>query len=403
MVELCSYTIFFGYISTAKQSANCTTVAALDIFHWIGISELLTMIDLRLAQQFLQENAAKRVILIPHPDADGLAGAAILWRSLCGERLVVCSEKGESIYSTPFRSRLCEAAPDAVVVIDQGSRECSVLPGVPTLTIDHHYPSGIPQGVYLNSYPGEPSANAALLCYHLVGCPENLLWLAAVGIIGDYTAAAVFPELQTASHRFNNTALQEVVSLVNAARRSSRHDWQTAFTTLLEADDPRQIADGELPQVSMLHADREEVKHELQRARKAHPFLADPWAVIPFSSPCLIHSLVTASWLNRLSDHFVIAANFGYRPGYVHYGIRSGRNADMIAKLRELAPEGLPGDWGYGRTATGGTMLQRDFLLLLTRMGFTPEQVMQLSHIAHHHAQAKACLLHEQDGVSRRA
>jgi len=339
--------------------------------------------ELTAGQAFLEQYRASRIALAPHPDADGLAGAALLYRWLTGERVVCCPAKGESIHTAQFADQLRQARPEALLVIDQGARVGALLPGVPTLTIDHHVPSGIPEGVFVTAYPDAPQLSAAEVCYRLIGEPDDWLWLAAVGHLGDYGVKEPSALLQRAKTRYTATALQETVALINAGRRSSRFDWQPALALLLTAEHPRQIARGLLPETAQLQEDRAEVNRELQRARRSRPFIAASWAVIPFASPCLVHALTAVSWVGRLKDLYVLAANFGYRPGYVHFSVRAAQPVDLPTALRDLAPEGLPGEFAHGHAAaTGGVVPRESFLLLLERMGFVAEQVMDIEHIA---------------------
>ena len=342
------------------------------------------MTDLQAGIRFLRAVAEQRVVIAPHPGPDGLAGAAIIWRTLRGDRQVLCPNKGEALHSADFLARLREKAPQALIVIDQGSRAEPILPGTPTLIVDHHVPIGLPQGVFVSSHTHHPRESTAQLCHQLVGTPDELLWLAAIGEIGDYGIRTSFPFTSEAIARYTQPALQETVSLLNAARRSSRFAWPTAFDVLVQAEDPREIADRELPGVQKLLGDREEVAREIERARKAHPFFADPWAIIPFSSPCLIHGPVAAMWTNRLKEHFVVSANFGYRPGYVHFSARSAAAIDLTDELLSLAPEGgIPGEWGRGQHGTvGGATTRQLFLLLLNHMGFTPQQTLEVDFAA---------------------
>jgi hypothetical protein len=339
------------------------------------------MINLASGLQFLTAYRERSVVIVPHPDVDGLAGAALIWCGLHGPRRICCPEKGGSIYSEDFRCQLLQAAPAAIIVIDQGAREGALAPDIPTMTVDHHTPAGIPEGVYVTSYPALPGASAAHLCYRLTGEVEDELWLAALGEISDHGIHAPCPLVEVAKARYSQYALLETVSLISAARSSSQHDWQTAFDVLLSAADPRQIAGHELPAVANLIADRDEVSRDLQRARRAHPFLADPWAVIPFSSPCRIHDTVACGSVYRLHAHYVVAANFGYQPGDVSFSIRAERPADLLAQLRAITPPSMPCAWTLGHHgATGGAISRQDFLLLLNHMGFTPPQTLEIVH-----------------------
>jgi single-stranded-DNA-specific exonuclease len=339
------------------------------------------MINLAPGRDFLTKYRERSVVIVPHPHVDGLAGAAMIWRGLQGPRQIICPEKGGSVYSEDFRSQLLQTAPDALIVIDQGAREGALAPRIPTMTVDHHTPSGIPEGVYITSYPALPGASAAHLCFQLNGEVEDELWLAALGEINDHGLHAPCSLVEVAKARYSQSALLETVSLISAASSSSRYDWQTAFDVLLNSADPRVIAGHELPAVEQLVADRDEISRDLQRARRAHPFLSDPWAVIPFSSPCLIHGAVASGAVHRLHAHFVLAANFAYQPGWVFFSIRSERPADLLAELQAITPPSMPHEWTIGHHgATGGALSRPDFRLLLNHMGFTPPQALEIVH-----------------------
>ena len=197
------------------------------------------MSDFDAAKAFWQRNREQRAVLAPYPDADGLAAAALLWRALGGEKEIICPPKGETIEADEMKTALQAAHPAALIVLDQGSRAGALLPGTPALTIDHHSPSGIPDGVYLTSFQhGGLSPSASLLCYRLLGEPADALWLAVVGLIGDYGINAPFAEMHEAAQRYSWLDLQDTVTLVNAARRSSHFDWLTAFHALATAQAP---------------------------------------------------------------------------------------------------------------------------------------------------------------------
>lgn len=336
------------------------------------------MINLTAGIEFLQQYRESAVVIAPHADVDGLAGAALIWRHLRGTRRLLCPEKGVSLFSEEFRAALRQAAPDAIIIIDQGSREGALAPGIPTLTIDHRVSSSIPDGVYVNSssLPGE---SASLLCYRLTGEIEEQRWLAAFGEIADHGMLATSSLVENVTTRYSRAALLEAISLISAARRGSRYNWQSAFDLLLAASDPMSIANHELPAVAQLVADREEISRATHRARRARPFLADPWAVIPFSSPCLIHGSVATASMHRLHEHYVVAANFGYRPGFVHVSIRTEQPADVLAEIIEITPANVSIAWSHGQHgAPVGSTSRKDFLVILNHMGFSPQQTMEI-------------------------
>ena len=70
-----------------------------------------------------------------------------------------------------------------------------------------------------------------------LGDQENLLWLAAIGLIGDMADEAGFPELAQAQGRWGKTALKDAVSLINAPRRTAAADpWPAARSARRAAD-----------------------------------------------------------------------------------------------------------------------------------------------------------------------
>ncbi len=92
-------------------------------------------------------DGARRPLVLGHFDADGLSAAAILARALeragrpADIRLV---GKGENPWSAALWDELAKRAPGGLVVADLGVREGEILPGVATVLIDHHVPTGTP-------------------------------------------------------------------------------------------------------------------------------------------------------------------------------------------------------------------------------------------------------------------
>ncbi|WP_220149814.1 hypothetical protein [Sphingomonas aracearum] len=168
-------------------------------------------------------DAGRPVLVVSHFDADGLAAAAVLVRALAAagrrvEPLVL--GKGETPWDAAVTERLRERAPGGVILADLGTRADPVLPGCATLVIDHHVPTGTPEGAITLSGNGlSPEPTTALLAWWAAGAlgdVGDLLWLAAIGLIGDMEEGRAFPELMQAQARWGKTALREAVVLVNA-------------------------------------------------------------------------------------------------------------------------------------------------------------------------------------------
>ncbi len=101
----------------------------------------------------LPDGRATRVQILCDSDADGLPAGALLVRTFraagFGEVSAEARRKGESAWGAEVLERLRGYAPGALVVADLGSRDGDLLPGVPTLLLDHHCPIGKPDGALL--------------------------------------------------------------------------------------------------------------------------------------------------------------------------------------------------------------------------------------------------------------
>ena len=331
-----------------------------------------------------------RLVVFCHFDADGLAAGAVAGRAL--PRLgftdvrVVPSGKGESAFGDPARARLTALRPDALVVTDLGVNAAGVLPGVPTLYVDHHQPTGAPEApaVVASGYGWDPVPNSSWLMWELLaplaeaaGAPaDDLLWVAAVGTVSDLGEKAPWPRLAEARKRYTAKWLKEAVSLVNAARRASAFDVGTALGLLMTADHPRAVSEDEGAGAARLRAYRAEVNAALAEARKQAPVFAvggSPWALVPAPSPCQIHPLIAQQWRGRLPKHAVMGANPRYVPDLVAFSCRTSRaELNLPALLRGAVDLGSwNAHFGNGHDqASGGHLPPAEFGRLLAALGF---------------------------------
>lgn len=320
-------------------------------------------------------------LILTHNDADGLSSGALLARAMGragpapGLRVL---GRGENPWSAAMAAELAGQSPAGLVVADLGLRDGAIRPDTPTVVIDHHVPTGAAGGAtVITGFGTEPTPTTSLLswwCAAGLGAADDLLWLAAIGIIGDLGDKAPFPELADARKRYGATALREAVSLLNAPRRAGLGDAGPALALLMKADGPKAVISGEHPETALLHAAREEVRQALEAGRRVPPKVRDPVALIRLHSPCQIHPLVAQSWKTRLKDKIVMAANTGYRPGWVHFAIRSATGQDLVAFLRDHRPAGADENYGNGhQQATGGALRPADWNAFIAGLGFGPE------------------------------
>lgn len=328
---------------------------------------------------------ARPVLVLSHHDADGLSAAAILARALeRGGRQVRVRllGRGENAWSPEMASELRAQDIGGLIVADLGTRAEPPLPGRATVLIDHHVPTGVPERALLVSGHGlHPTPTTSLLAWWCAGTVaevDDLLWLAAIGIIGDMEEASGFPELAAARGRWGITALRSAVSLLNAPRRASGGDAGPALALLLKADGPKAVLSGHFPETAVLQAAKAEVQDALAQGRRAAPRIRNNIALIRLHTACQIHPLIAQQWKGRLKDKVVIAANTGYRPGWVHFAARTGQGTDLIEFFRQHKPEGAdPINYGNGHAqASGGALQPAAWNAFVASLGFgTDEQV----------------------------
>ena len=320
---------------------------------------------------------AQPVWVLGHNDADGLSATALFARAFKAAGWAVRTRivgRGESPWSDAMRTELADEPAGGVVVTDLGVQPGLPRPGVPTVVVDHHIPGAPPPGAAVISGHGfDPIPTSSLLAYWCAGTladAEPWLWLAAVGLIGDMAEDAGFAEMADA-RRYGVTALRDTASLVNAPRRTASGDASAALALLMTADGPKAVTTGNGPETLALRAAKAEVKVELDAARRVAPRVRNGVALIRFSSPTQIHPLIAQQWRGRLKDNIVLAANTGYRPGWVHFAVRAADGRDLVAFLAEHRPPGADEMYGSGhKQATGGALRPADWNAFVTGLGF---------------------------------
>lgn len=334
-------------------------------------------------QGFLNHlNPANPTTILCHSDADGVAAGAILYRAL--QRLdfanltMLVTGKGANAYTPQTRERVADTKPAALFVLDLGCLQDPVVPGVPTCFIDHHRPLGVPpEGVLISSYTWRPIPNSALLvywlCAEIIPC-EDLLWIAAIGTLSDLGDKAPFSVIAQAKKVYKAKWLHEATSLVNAGRRSSSGDAETALRAILAAQHPREIVEGASPEARKLAEYRAEVTTALEEGKKAAPKFSSQVALVRVHSPCQIHPLIAQIWRTRLPKYIVLVGNEGYLPGYVAFSMRTATDVNLLDLLSGVEVDVAEGYFGYGHDqATGGVLPTASWNQLLQHLGFPRE------------------------------
>ena len=321
-------------------------------------------------------------LIISHSDADGIGAGAIMYKTL--ERLgfsdfsILITGKGQNAYTPQTKRQAADFAPERLFVLDLGCKEEPVVPGVPTLFVDHHRPYGVPpEGVLISSYHWDPIPNSSLLTFWLcraVTDVEDLDWVAAIGTLSDLGDKAPFDIVKEAKSKYKAKWLKEATALINAARRSSSGDASVALRAVLKASHPREIVEGLSPEARLLHEFREEAKAALEEAKKASPRFSGNVALVEISTPCYVHPLIAQIWRTRLPKYVVIVANYGYIPGYVAFSVRTAADINVLDFLGQVEVDVAEGYMGYGHDqASSGVIPVESWKVLLEKLGFAEE------------------------------
>lgn len=348
----------------------------------------------------LPNGRATRMQILCDSDADGLPAGALLLRALRAAGFAEVSaearRKGESAWGAEVLERLRGYAPGALIVADLGSRDGDLLPGVPTLLLDHHCPIGTPEGaLLLTAYgtgaeggDGKDVPTTGLLAFWcaraLVG--EELatpwLWLAGISLLSDLGDKAPFPELAEAKKGFGGGALRDATSLLNAPRRTATGNADAALRLLLKADGPKQVLSGEFAETAELLTAKMEVGSALAAARKLPPRfstrvkaeLGSDLVAIRIDTPCQVHPLVAMQWRSRFPKSVVFGVNTGYRPGWVHFSGRAPAGVNLLEFLARHRPDEADASYGLGHNqASGGALPVAVWNRWANEVGFGPE------------------------------
>jgi single-stranded-DNA-specific exonuclease len=327
------------------------------------------------------DRASGTIAVFSHTDADGLCAAEIVKRYLRRSSLPhrhLFPRRGEIAFGASTSRRLAGLDPDRICVVDLGVTDREMVRDKPAFFIDHHRPMGRPpRAGVLSSYGSDPALPTALLAYRSLGdaVGSSASWLAAVGTAADLGPGYVFEGGDLDTTGLRKTWVSEADILLNSAARSASYDIETPIRLLERASGIEDLTDPGSPEVSRLGHYRKEVNDEVARCRHEPPNFSWRVAVIAFSSRCRISGLIAETWRRSLKNYFVIAANFGYIEGKVHYAIRTELAASVIDLLESVKPPDRSDPVVQGHDHAAGGMLDLElWMTLADRLGFRPKR-----------------------------
>ena len=334
---------------------------------------------------------------MPDKDADGLSAGAILRNTLLLLGLskelihVHTLTKGNTVHSPEERIKMAACSPSYIFVLDQGSRPGPRLIDaevVAALVIDHHHatPNDFPQAAeYVTACNSPPVATSSLLTYEIckplhIEVSTQCAWLCIVGTHGDlgntFKWEAPFPDMRETLKKHTKKTLNDVVSLINAPRRTATYDVRSAWDALCDTPDPSTALKN-----PRLLAARAEVNAEVERCTHAAPQFSPDGkiAVFRIRSEAQVHPVIATRWAGHLQSknlEIVLVANQGYLPDKVNFSCRIPRCArardppvDIIQSLKAYASLPEPTDQADGSGDAPLEETQPERAPLLERLG----------------------------------
>ena len=311
-------------------------------------------------------------------DADGVT-AGVVWQRVlerAGFRVArLMPDRERNVWTESNRAKIAAVSPDFLWVLDLGCRDEKVLPGVPTVFLDHHRPEGtLPEDTLITGYGWPEVPNTSWMCYEIALGKvevEDMDWIAVIGTLSDLGEKAPWPLIADAKKKYTAKWLKEATALVNAPRRASQFDPEAAARALMGFDNPKDLCNSDAPDVQTLKDARAEVSAEMLIAKKAAPKFAGQAALIQIDSPCQIHPLIAQIWRGRLPKYHVICANTGYIPDRVNFSARSAKGLSVLDFLKSFELSEGDGHFGHGHDqASGGSLPPERWQELLGKMGF---------------------------------
>jgi len=219
--------------------------------------------------QILEElDNCNRPIFFFHDDTDGLCSFLLLYRYK-REGKGVCV-KSHPMVDSRFFKVVQEYEPDKIFILDLAVVQQEFVDefrSIPMIWVDHHMPLKLPHVKYFNPRVEntEDGTCVAELCYNVVReqRPQDL-WVAAVGIVGDWQLSSVtkefsgkYPDLLPSSidrpeRALFDSPLSRLIKIMNFILKGSTQEVMKCVKIFTRIESPYELLDGQTPQAKFI-------------------------------------------------------------------------------------------------------------------------------------------------------
>ena len=215
-----------------------------------------------------------------HDDADGLASFLLMYRYK-REGKGVCVKSHPKLDNRFFKI-VKEYCPDKIFVLDLAmiSEEFAQEFNIPIIWIDHHPVVKLNNIKYYNPRLKDPADNtcASQLCYGVV---DQDLWIAVLGIIGDWQVSKVtqefskkFPDLlppsiTTPEKALFDSPLSELIQMINFILKGTTQDVMKCVKIMTRIESPYELINKDTSRAKFLNKRYQKIRklyYELLKA-----------------------------------------------------------------------------------------------------------------------------------------
>jgi single-stranded DNA-specific DHH superfamily exonuclease len=322
---------------------------------------------------------AKRPLFFYDDDGDGLCSYLLCLRARSGDSQGYRVHASAAVTADLVR-KVDEVQPDLIVILDKPYLEQAFVDAVscPIIWLDHHEPQSLAgfggRVTYFNPRVADDADNRCTThwAWHALGREEDL-WLAAIGVIGDWQLtdvaqafSAAHPDLlgpvATAPQAMYEQPFGVLTRLVQFNLKGDSSDVRTAIKILARVETHTELLLHKTPRAKLLWKRYEKINREYERllvevrtSASDKPILLHVFGELAIS----LISELSNQLIHEYPDKIIFLARS--HNGEHKLSIRSASVPVAPAVKTALVTSGARGNAGGHTLACGGKILDEDF------------------------------------------
>ena len=334
--------------------------------------------DVKRLEDFLSTEGKK--ILLYHNDADGISSAAIFLEFFRGFELI--PRRGPEL-GTEFIDQLIEKEPELLVSLDMGIEQDSnldvmmkKLPGLRLVIIDHHIPArnmNSDRVMHINPrFFRDIYISTSYIIYrlleHMGRDVKSLVWIAAIGAVGDYDLRDSKELIEECRMRYPESVKGNPLTsrigyaadaIQSAVTARGFRGANTVLKLLMVSEDYRDFLNSKTLK-SWAREVRDETRKAIKRAEEGKQEFPGGLIVYTLESEMNLGSPVATHFSEKEDGKTIIVRN-RVEDGW-KMSLRSQSGEVNVGKLASQATKGIGSGGGHKKAAGAMTTDWEEFL-----------------------------------------